>query len=262
MSSSSVVVDTEGHLATVTLNRPDTLNAVDAEMHDEIIGVFSDLSRDRSIRAIVLAAAGRVFSAGGDFDFMIENNQSLPARLKAMRDAVHLVEILTRINIPIIVAMHGHALGAGASLVLLTDAVVTHPRAKLGDPHVTMGLVAGDGGALAWPSVAGMLRARRYLLTGDSISGEQAYSWGLVTDLVDSAEEVLPEASRIATRIAQLPPLAVQGTKRALNQLTRARFIEVMEFSASEELITLGTRDLREAIGAFKQKRPGTFEGI
>jgi enoyl-CoA hydratase len=156
--------------------------------------------------------------------------------------------------------MQGPAIGLGATVALACDAIVASRNVQIADTHVVAGLVAGDGGCLVWPEAVGMLRARRHLLTGDPLSAEEAHAMGLVTDLVDEPDQVLPAALALAERIAALPPLAVQGTKRALNRLTQARADEVLGASLAYERETLASEDLIEALDAFKEKRPGAFK--
>ncbi|QIX53869.1 enoyl-CoA hydratase/isomerase family protein [Rhodococcus sp. DMU1] len=256
-----LTVERDGDVAEVTLRRPEVRNAVNQELHDALVGAVETFSHDTSLRAVVLAAEGHVFSAGGDFEWMARCHADLPTRDATVREGLRLLEALTQLDVPVVAAMQGDAIGLGASLVLSCDAVVAKSSAKLADPHVAIGLVAGDGGCLLWPQAAGMLRARRYLLTGDPIPASLAHDWGLVTDLVDNAEDVLPAARALAARLAALPPLAVRGTKRALNQVMAARFAEVAALAGAEELTTLGSDDLLEAIDAFKDKRVPKYHG-
>jgi enoyl-CoA hydratase len=254
-------VDQHGAVAVLTLSRPELLNRFDAELHTELTVGLRSLRGERSVRAIVLASTGSVFSAGGDFELMTEAHASIENRLRIADDGRQLFGTLVDMPQPVIVALHGDAIGLGASLVLVCDAVVAARGVRISDPHVRMGLVAGDGGCVAWPGAVGVLRARRYLLTGDAVDAEEAWQWGMVTDLVDSAADVLPAALALAERIAALPPLAVQGTKRALNRLVQHRTSEVLDLSLAQEVVTLGSDDLMEAIAAFKEKRPGRFTG-
>jgi enoyl-CoA hydratase len=129
------------------------------------------------------------------------------------------------------------------------------------DPHVEVGLVAGDGGCLVWPLAIGMARAKRFLLTGDRLGAQDAFDMGLVSDLVDTADEVLPAALALAARMASLPPLAVQGTKRALNNVVRLRAAEVVDLGFAFETRSASSDDLLEAVGAFQDKRTGNYVG-
>jgi enoyl-CoA hydratase len=250
-----------GTVAELTLERPELLNRVDELAHAELEEAFALLGRNADLRAVVLAAAGRVFSAGGDFELMLRGNADLGARTQLVDGGRIVLANLLDIPAPVVAALHGDAIGLGATLVLCCDAVVSHPGCRIGDPHVAIGLVAGDGGCLVWPQAAGMLRAKRYLLTGDALNGQEAHQMGLVTDLVEGADDVLPAARALAERLAALPPLAVQGTKRSLNAVLRQRFDEVMPLSLAYELATMGSDDLREAIEAFRERRPPNYRG-
>ncbi|HVW35138.1 MAG TPA: enoyl-CoA hydratase/isomerase family protein [Acidimicrobiia bacterium] len=248
-------------VAELTLCRPEVLNRVDAEVHESLTEAFRAVAGLDGVRALVFASTGKAFSAGGDFDFILRQNADPVGRQSLARDALALLSALLDIPVPVVVALHGDAMGLGATLVLGADAVVAARRARLADPHVAIGLVAGDGGCLVWPQSAGMLTAKRYLLTGDALDAETALRAGLVTDLVDSPEDALPAARALAQRIAGLPPLAVQGTKAALNNLQRARFAEVMALSATLEQASIASDDIREAVAAFREKRPPAYRG-
>jgi enoyl-CoA hydratase len=182
-------------------------------------------------------------------------------RRKIVDDAHRLLTTLIGLPQPVVVAMQGAAIGLGATVVLSCDAVVAARTAQLADSHVNVGLVAGDGGCVVWPATAGIMRARRHLLTGDPLDAETALALGLVTDLVDEPGQTLPAALALATRIAALPPLAVQLTKRALNRGLLQRAGEVLELSLAYEEATLASEDLLEGIAALKERRPGSFAG-
>ena len=256
-----VRLERSGDVAELTLVRPEVLNRIDAEVHESLSAAFGAIATMDGLRAAVLASTGKAFSAGGDFDFILRQNQDPEGRQMLVRDALGLLSALLDIPVPVVVALQGDAMGLGATVVLGCDAVMAARRARLADPHVMVGLVAGDGGCLLWPQSAGFLTAKRYLLTGDALDAETALRCGLVTDLVDEADDVLPAARALAERIAALPPLAVQGTKQALNALQRARFAEVMELSATLERDSLGSADVREAIAALRERRAPKYEG-
>jgi enoyl-CoA hydratase len=210
---------------------------------------------------VVLASTGRVFSAGGDFELMRVAHDDPVVRRSLVDEAQGLLTALIGLPQPIVAAVQGAAVGLGATVVLSCDAVVACRDASLADSHVNVGLVAGDGGCVVWPAAAGMLRARRHLLTGDPLDAPTCWQLGLVTDLVESADEVLPAARALAERIAALPPLAVQLTKRALTRVLLQRAGEVLDLSLSYEEATLASDDLLEGIAALKERRPGSFSG-
>lgn len=254
-------ITVDGYVAELTFNRPEVFNRFDALMHREFTRALEVLRRDTELRAVVLASTGKVFSAGGDFDYMLDMHANLSTRLRGVDEGRLLFETLIDLPMPVIVALHADAIGLGASVVLACDAVVAARSAGLADPHVAVGLVAGDGGCVAWPLAAGMLRAKRYLLTGERIGAEAGYSMGLVTDLVDEPAEVLPAARALAQRIASLPPLAVQGTKRALNHIVQQRADEVLKLSFALEAHSIASEDLVEAVSAFREKREPKYQG-
>lgn len=251
----------KGHVAEIILNRPDVLNRADHAQLTELTAVFRDLRSYPDIRAVVFGSTGKVFSAGGDFEMMKCSHDDFITRMASFDRGKDLINTILDLPVPIVVALHADVIGVGATLLLCCDLVVAARSAHICDPHVKIGLVAGDGGCVVWPAAAGVLRARRYLLTGDAVPASDAYMMGLVTDLVETAEEALPEARQLALRLAKLPPLAVQGTRRSLSRLMRARVQEVLDYSFEMEGITMQSDDLLEAIAAFKEKREPVYKG-
>lgn len=258
---SALTLERRGPVGVITLTRPDLLNRFDLVLHDEFRQALEHLRADRDVRAAVLASTGRAFSAGGDFELIRSAQADPDLRRELIEGARQLLATLLDVPQPIVVALQGPAIGLGATVVLACDAVVAARDAVLADSHVVAGLVAGDGGCVVWPAAVGMLRARRHLLTGDPLTASDGFSLGLVTDLVDAPEDTLPAAIELAERIAGLPPLAVQGTKRALNRLTQERAGEVLDLSLAYEETTLASSDVLEAIDAFQQRRPGEYSG-
>lgn len=261
VSAGTLEVTERGAVREITFTRPDLLNRFDDELHDEFTGVLEALREAPDVRAVVLASTGKVFSAGGDFELMRKAHDDPVHRQQSLARGRRLALALLDTAQPVVAAVQGAAIGLGATVALACDAVVASRNVKLADTHVNIGLVAGDGGCLVWPAAAGMLRARRHLLTGDPLDAATAYQLGLVSDLVDEPDAVLPAARELADRIAGLPPLAVQGTKRSLNRVSQQRFGEVFELSAALEGETMASEDLLEAIAAFREKRPGDYQG-
>lgn len=260
-TSEHLLYKVEGHVARLTLNRPDTLNAIDEDMHHAILDALIDVRTRQDVRVILLAAKGRAFSAGGDLDEIARLYED-PHRRQRMCDiGIRLIETLIDMPVPVVTSLHGDAIGLGASIALSSDIIVASRNARLADTHVRVGLVAGDGGCLTWPMSMGLNRAKRYLLTGKMLSAEKACEFGLITDLVDSPEEALPAAVDIAEDIAALAPLAVSGTKKALNQLAKARCQEVFHLGMANEQISLAADDVLEALAAFKERRKPVFKG-
>ena len=261
MTPTGLQIARQDAVATITLNRPELLNRFDDQLHLALTDALQTLNADGQIRAVVLASTGKVFSAGGDFELMTNAQSDAVTRARIVENARQLLHALLGLRQPIVVAVQGAAIGLGATVVLSCDAVVAARSAQLADSHVNVGLVAGDGGCLVWPATAGIIRARRHLLTGDPLSAVDAHALGLVTDLVDQPEDALPAATAIAERIAALPPLAVQLTKRVLNRALAQRAGEILDLSLAYEERTLGSDDLLEGIAAIKERRPGHFIG-
>lgn len=245
----------------IALARPEVLNRFDPELHHELTAALHEVAADATVRAVVLTSTGKAFSAGGDFELMELAHRDPDARHEIIVDARRLMDAFLDLPQPVVVAVHGAAIGLGATVALLCDAIVAARGVVLADTHVAIGLVAGDGGCLVWPQAVGMARARRHLLTGDPLDAETAFQLGMVTDLVDTADEAAPAAREIAARIARLAPLAVQGTKRALNQVTRERALEVVDYALALEEGTLGSDDLLEGVASFKERRAPQFAG-
>ena len=247
--------------ATITLSRPELMNRVDDESREELIAALIEVGQDPGTRSVILAAEGKVFSAGGDFDMMRRKNGDRVAVNRGTEASRRLVETLNDVPVPLVAAVHGHAFGVGSTVVLSCDIVVAARGVRLADSHVKVGLVAGDGGVVVWPANMGLVKAKRHLLTGDPLLAEDAHQLGIISDLVETSAEVLPEAEKIADAIAELPPLAVQGTKKAFNQAVRIRTAEVLELGAQYEAETMHSEDLLEAIDAFQTKRSPRYQG-
>jgi enoyl-CoA hydratase len=255
----SIRYEVDGHVAKLVLNRPELLNAIDEDMHADILKALLEIRGDGDLRAVLFSAEGKAFSAGGDLNEVLTLQADADKRSRLCEIGQRIIHALIDIPVPVVVALHGDAMGLGASLALGGDIIVASKTARIADPHVKVGLVAGDGGCLFWPASIGLHRARRYLLTGDLLSAEEAWKFGLVTDLVDTAEDCLPAASKIASKIAGLPPIAVRGTKKALNALIKARAREAFDISMAYEAQSAASQDILEAVAAFKEKRKPTY---
>ena len=244
----------------VTIDHPTSpLNAVDDLLHDELTRLFADLKREDEARAILLTGSGRAFSAGGDFGWFpkLDNLERLE---HLRRDAKQMIWDLLDVPLPIVAAINGPAIGLGASLALLCDTIFMAESAHLADPHVLVGIVAGDGGAAIWPLAVGPARAKQYLMTGDPVPALEAERLGLVNRVVpDDALE--SEAFAFATRLAQGAPLAIQYTKQAVNKVVKEALNTAFDTSTALEIVTFQSDDHREALAAIREKRRPVFEG-
>lgn len=234
-------------------------NSVDARLHADFAELFSSLRRNHQARAIVLTGSKKAFCAGGDFAWF-EELRTISALEHLRRDAKAIIGDLLDIEIPIVAAINGPAVGLGASIALLTDAAVMADTATIADPHVRVGIVAGDGGTTIWPLVLGPMLAKRYLLTGDPVTADDALRLGLVTH-VTSADRVITEALALAGRMADAAPLAVRGTKAAVNKLVKDALNTSFDTATNFEIVTLLSADHREALDARRERRPASFRG-
>lgn len=249
----------DGHIACISLNRPDNGNAFDADMHREFPLALAGVADNADARVLLLTAEGKTFSAGGDFSYIRSLREDPELRKRAHQEGMEISDRMANLAIPIISAVHGHAMGIGATLVASSDISVVWKDAKIADPHVLVGLVAGDGGVIAWTSAIGFNRAKRYLLTGEHLTGQQAFELGLATDLAETPDSAKQLALALAVKIASLPPVAMQGTKRAFNALALARNGDSQRIAFDAEQAALMSDDIEEAMDALAQKRPGRF---
>lgn len=244
----------------ITIDRPDSaVNAVDEALHHDLTRVFGALRTERELCAIVLTGSGGAFSAGGDFDWF--PTLRTPERLAALRvDAKTMIWDLLDIEVPIVAAIGGPAIGLGASIALLCDVIVAAEGVRIADPHVKVGLVAGDGGAVIWPLVLGPALAKEYLLTGKPLLAEDAARLGLVNHVVPVGE-LAATALDLARQIAANPPLAVRYTKAAVNKGIRERMETLFDYASALELSTFLSDDHAEAVAAAVERRPPHFTG-
>lgn len=250
----------DGDVLVVTIDRPgNDLNAVNEELHEDLARLFRELKRETAARAVLLTGSGKAFSAGGDFSWFPELQQ--PGRMEALRrDAKQLIWDLLDVEVPIVAAVNGHAMGLGASIALLCDVIFVADTATIGDPHVRVGIVAGDGGTAIWPLAVGPALAKQYLLTGDPVSAADAERMGLVNRAVPAAD-LHETALAFARRLAAGAPLAVRYTKMAVNKLIKDALNVSFDTSTALELVTFASEDHREALAALREKRRPRFTG-
>jgi enoyl-CoA hydratase len=243
-------------VAVATLNRPERLNAVDAVMHRELSTLTYDADTDPDVRVLVITGAGRAFCAGGDFSGAGPGGESGAMWGEARR----IVDAMLECRKPVVSAVNGYAMGLGATVALLCDVVVAARSAVFADTHVNMGIGAGDGGQVIWPLLMGVNRAKYHLMTGDRLTATDAERLGLVNFVVDDGA-VVDEALALATRLAAGPGVAISASKMAINNYIRVISSLVLPLSLTLEERSLATRDHREAVQAFQEKRPANFTG-
>lgn len=241
----------------ITMNRPEKYNAADEELHGELARVWTDVAADADTRVAVITGAGKAFSAGGDLA-MVERMAGDYERVSHMLTEMgELVYNMVNCDKPIVSAINGVAVGAGTVVALLADIAIAADDAKIGDGHVKLGVAAGDHAAIIWPLLAGMAKARYYLLTGEMITGAEAERTGLVAKALPR-DEVLDEALRIADGLGTGAQQAIRLTKRALNGWLRSAG-PIFEQSAAYEMLTFLGPDVVEGYTALREKRSPRF---
>jgi enoyl-CoA hydratase len=254
----TVRIKRDGKLLHVTLDHP-PVNAVDDTLHTDLTRLFARLRHESDARAIVLTGQGRVFCAGGDFHWFpqLRGAEQLD-RLR--RHATRLIWDLLDIEIPIVAAVNGPAAGLGATLALLCDVIFMAESATIADPHVCMGVVAGDGGTAIWPLAVGPARAKEYLLTGDPLTAVEAERIGLVNHVTPD-DELHDRATAFAGRLADGAPLALRATKLCVNNWVKEALRSTFDTACALELVTFESDDHEEAVAAFREQRPPLFHG-
>jgi len=245
-------VTAQGAVRVVTLDRPDQLNVVDAAMHRRLRDVWAEISDDDDARCVILTGAGKAFSGGGDFSFLKAQHRSLPLRHRISTEAVDILDALLGFRLPIVAAVNGPAVGLGASLVLCSDLVLMSTKSYLCDPHVSIGLPAGDGGALLWPYAMSMAQAKEFIFTGERLTAQRAAELG-VANRVTEPDDLMAAASTLAERLAAQPSRALQITKRLFSKHFSTAAASMVDFGLSAETVELGAEEhiakIREFIG-------------
>jgi len=244
----------------VTLNKPEKRNIIDDETNRQLADIFQDANFDARVKVLVLAAEGPVFSAGGDIVKMQKKIDDPALFYRGVANSRRLVFAALDCTKPTIAKIKGDAVGLGATLALMCDLVVAAHEAKILDPHVNVGLVAGDGGALIWPQLIGYARAKRYLLLGDPIYGKEAAEIGLIaaSGTPDEVEEI---AEKYVRRFARSALQSVSGTKITMNVPLRQAAQALLDVGMAYEGLSNITRDHQEAVNAFREKRRPEFTG-
>ena len=250
----------KGPVLTAYITSDHPVNGVDEAMHTELALVFNCLQRDSESDIIILSAKGRAFCAGGDFDWF-EEQINHPERFRSIGwDAKQIVTTLLNMEKPIICRMNGAAAGLGATIALLCDIIIADETAKIGDPHVKVGLVAGDGGAVIWPQLIGFAKAKELLMTGDLLSAQEAKDLGLINYAVP-ASDLDAKVGELVAKLLANPKWAVRWTKTVTNIPLRALAAQLMDASIGWESVSNYLDDRREAVAAFKEKRKPDLTG-
>jgi len=248
-----IVVELDGTVRIVRLNRPEQLNASNHGLHQGLAALWPQLDADADARVAVITGNGRAFSAGGDFDYLDQLARDKVLRHQTLVHGRQIVTGMVRCRLPVVAAVNGPAVGLGCSLVALSDVVFMAESAHLADPHVALGLVAADGGPITWPLLTSLLLAKEYALTGDRIPAKRAAEMGLVNHVVPDAE-VFDAAMACARKIAALPKQAAEDTKRILNMHLERAVLATLDYALSAENMSFDSAELRSNLDRYLEK--------
>lgn len=263
---SALLIEKSGHIVTLTINRPESRNPLGEEGDGELYANAAlGINADRDVRCVILTGAGKAFSAGGNLKAMRERAGTFAGSGVLIREryrtGIHrMVRAIWGIEVPVIAAVNGPAIGLGNDVACLADMRIAADNAVFGATFLKVGLVPGDGGAWILPRTIGMARAAELFFTGDTIDAPTALDWGLVSKVVPAAQ-LLDEARALGERICRQPPDVLRMTKKLMREGQGASFDMVMEMSAAMQSLAHMTKDHQEAVAAFFEKRTPDFKG-
>ena len=254
----AILLEREGRLLRIVLNRPDALNAINLDLHDELPEALWFAQGDPDSDLVVLTGAGRAFSAGGDLDHIARNAANPELFDHEARMAKRIINTLLDIDKPVVCRLNGHAVGLGATIALMCDIIIGAEGAKIGDPHVGLGLVAGDGGAAIWAQRIGLARAKEFLFTGDLLTAQKAAEIGLINHCVP-LEELDAKVDAFCAKLLGGAMAAIRYTKILTNLELKRITAAVLDAGIAYESVTVRSVDHREGLAALREKRKPVF---
>jgi len=250
-ATAPITIETQDSVSVLTLNRPESRNAAGEEMKSAVLSALEQVAGDVETRALVITGRGAAFSAGGDVsNFARIASDGDYRRRDRLRQGRRIVDTLIDFPVPVVVAVNGPAVGFGSTLASLGDIVLASENAYFSDPHVSIGLVAGDGGVVSWPLVMSLLKAKEYILLGERIPAADALRLGLVNRVVEP-DRLMNEALDVGRRLARQPRLAVQETKKALNLHLRRAALGILDMAAAAQSESFTSEEHREWLASL-----------
>lgn len=255
----SIIYEQDHRVVTITLNRPDTRNALSGDLIDGLINALEKANRDKNVGCVILTGAGKSFSSGGNLqeikNMTTKDNMSQSQLEDWYRFGIQKIPLtMNAIDVPIVAAVNGHAIGAGNDLCTMCDIRIAGEDAKFSESFLRIGIIPGDGGSWFLPKIIGLSRAAEMILTCDVLDAEKALNWGLVSQIVKN-EELIIQAKKIANKIASQPPEATRRAKRLLRMSQNVSLDNALEMAASQQSILQMMDDHREALDALIEKR-------
>ena len=257
--SESIIYEQDHRVVTITLNRPDTRNALSGDLIDGLIDALEKANKDKNVGCVILTGAGKSFSSGGNLqeikNMTTKDNMSQSQLEDWYRFGIQKIPLtMNAIDVPIVAAVNGHAIGAGNDLCTMCDIRIAGEDAKFSESFLRIGIIPGDGGSWFLPKIIGLSRAAEMILTCDVLDAEKALNWGLVSQIVKN-EELIIQAKKIANKIASQPPEATRRAKRLLRMSQNVSLDNALEMAASQQSILQMMDDHREALDALIEKR-------
>jgi enoyl-CoA hydratase/carnithine racemase len=263
---SRIVFKKHQHIAILTLNQPKLRNSIsEIEVVEEFIESLNQVNNDPQLRCLIITGAGSAFSSGGNIKHMQNKEGMFAGEANDIRENYAKViqripQALHNVNIPTIAAVNGPAFGAGCDLAMYCDMRIASHNASFAESFIKVGLIPGDGGAWILPRIAGFGRAAEMAFTGDAISAQQAYDWGMLNKLVDD-DALMDEAMALASRIVKNPPQALRATKQLMRAGTNMPLDSLLQMSAAIQANLHQTHDHFEAVNALIEKRSPNYKG-
>jgi enoyl-CoA hydratase len=259
MNFENLLIDRDQAVATITINRPKVLNALNTQTLDELRRAILELKHDEGVRAVVLTGAGeKAFVAGADI-----NELAVQTPTGGREHAItgqHVLDLIERMGKPVIAAINGYALGGGCELAMACTIRIASETAKLGQPEINLGIIPGYAGTQRLARIIGRGRALELLLTGDQITAQEAHRLGLVNRVVPAAD-LMPQAKTLAASLAAKAPVAIRYILEAVHKGLEMPFPQAQVFEATLFGLVASTDDMREGTKAFLEKRKATFQG-
>jgi len=256
----NILIERKGKILTATLNRPDARNAINPALDSELLRLFRDVDMDKECNVLILTGAGKAFSAGGDIPDMLASIENIENFENGYKNGKRILQGMLDCEKPIIARINGDAVGLGATLALFCDIIIAADTARIADPHVKVGLVAGDGGAVIWPQLVGYARAKQYLLSGDFLSAKDAQSIGLINFAV-APDELDALVNEWAEKLANGAQKAIRWTKATVNIGLKQLLVSMVDAGFALETVSSRSQDHTEAVNAFVAKRKPQFTG-
>ena len=262
--SKSVLYEQDDRIVKITLNRPDTRNALSGDIIEGLVEYIQKADKDKNVGCVILTGAGKSFSSGGNLQEikdMTTKDQMTQAQLEDWyRFGIQKIPLtMNSIDVPVVAAVNGHAIGAGNDLCTMCDIRIAGEDAKFSESFLRIGIIPGDGGSWFLPKIIGLARANEMILTCDVLDANKALDWGLVSKVVPN-ENLKVEAQQLAKKIADQPPEASRRAKRLLRMSQNVPLQDALEMAASQQSMLQQLDDHREAIDALLEKRKPNYK--